>query len=224
MSILLFNSIAFAQQQKKSKTQLVFSAGLNRHYYTHPYPGWFAAVGAEKKIRKNLVAGVHYAHSSYNNFPNNFHLYNYQPGAERELVDRWIGITKQDWIEKDKGFYHLLTGDIFSLGLGYEIQLNKKLSIQPNAGLSCILSNYHTVGLFDAYFINDILVDGHIGYDLRNSVLTGWSFGFDLNYRFDPNLGLFLKVQDNRDISGEGFNYYEAKQFGLGLKFGFQRR
>jgi hypothetical protein len=217
--LIAFNMCA-GQNTLSTSAQIYVSTGFTLHTYSQYHWGWYAKTGFQKRVFKNLNIRLQYMHTSANSFPKRFYLYSFQSSAEQELLERWKGITDSEWVSQKKGFFRKINGDILAFILCYDIQLSKKMLIIPKIGLSHISASDFTTGVFDAQFINGKLTDGKIGYDMRNSGLLGWCFGFTMSYRVGKNWSVFIDLENNKDIDGgNGFNYYEAKQLGAGIAF-----
>lgn len=218
-----FTATGFSQSKNLKGLSFQLSGGMNNHSYTRNYTGWFFRAGIDQQITGGFGLGIAYTHTAFNNFPRPFHVYSFQPGTEQSLLQQWTGISEKEWASAEKGYYKVITGDILSLQASYRFRAGNRVTIIPRCGISYISSAHHTTGVFEAFFVNDRLTTGRIGYDFRNSKLAGWSFGLAMHYRLSDRLDLQLIGEDNRDINGEGFHYYEAKLLGAGLQYRLSR-
>lgn len=222
-ALLLLSQSGRAQEKKPGGSFFHLSAGLNNHSYTRDYTGWFFRAGMEKQVSGGLFLGITFTHTSFTNFPRQFHVYSLQPETEKALLERWKGISMEDWVRARKGFYKLINGDLLSLQVSYRFRLGKRACLVPKLGMGYISSSLHTTGVFDAQFVNGRLSTGRIGYDFRHTGLAGWNFGLSFGYRLGKRLVIQLTGEDNRDINGELFNYYESKLLGAGLQYRLSR-
>ncbi|MDQ6755578.1 MAG: hypothetical protein M3004_01460 [Bacteroidota bacterium] len=221
--IFTINSIALWAQQK-NVFDITTSAGYNNHSYTYNIPGWYFKMGLEKRIGDNFQVSLRYWHSNSSNFPKNMHVYSFQKPQEDELITHFLGLTEEER-STGKGSYMLLVGDVIGLSANYHLNI-KKFYIAPKLGFNFIKSKYIDVGLHEAYFDNQgRTIGGKIGYDIRASTLNGWSFGLDLGYKLNNHIQVFIDLEDIRDRNGQGgYNYYEAKTLGAGIKYSIIRK
>lgn len=225
-AVVLGSLPAFVVAQTSSPGRLRFSlsGGINNHSYTRNYTGWYIRAGLEKKIAGKFSLGLVYTHTGFSSYPPGFYVYNFQPPTEDALLEKWKGITREEWTSAKKGFYKMISGELISLQASYAFSLGKRIAFIPRIGIGYIATATHTTGVFDALFFNDRLNGGRIGYDLRNSRLSGLSFGAGLTYTLNDRWALLLHFEDNRDLNGSGFNYYEAKQAGMGVQYRLSRK
>lgn len=149
------------------------------------------------------------------------YVFSYQSPTEQELLSHFLGLTRDD-LRNGKGFYTSFQGDIISLSVNYQFRI-KKFYIAPKLGFSLIRSRSFQVGLNEAYFNNEgRTIGGKIGYDIRVSSLNGWNFGVDFGYKLNSRVQFFIDLEDIRNKNGGGFNYYEAKTAGVGIKYTFK--
>ena len=158
------------------------------------------------------------------------HVYSFQRGQEAGLIKYFLGYTLEEMLQ-GKGEFDLLQGDIFSLTVNYQFSIKKKYFIAPKLGINLISSKLVAVGLDSMSFNNEgKTIGGKLGYDIRMSKHLGWNFGFEIGYKLNKAFNFYIDLEDIRDIKGigsnyaEGFNFYEAKNLGIGIKYFFYKK
>lgn len=217
--LLFFCLLTKIQAQKSAIFSINASAGYNNHSYTYNNPGWFFKIGVERKVIKHLYLNLRYWRSQSSTFPSNMHVYSFQSGQESEIINHFLGLTQEEWMGR-KGKYNLREGGVLSLSTTYQFNIANKFYVAPKIGVNLIRSKDIAVGLFEAYFNSEgKTMGGKLGYDIRMSKLIGWNYGFDLGYKLNERIHFFIDCEDISDINGGGFNFFEAKNAGVGIKY-----
>lgn len=162
-----------------------------------------------------LKGSVKYGHYLYIN--NNLEL-NY--------VNRYLGISVGDYYG-GATLNELIVHDVFGIKAAYNFKIGNHISITPFLGVAYGWTQYSSLFLDSANFVNDKLVGGSMGFEYEQGKVLGPDMGVDLGYTFkNKHHQLFFESElILLTTPGSGSDLlimaYEAVQFSFGYQYKF---
>lgn len=217
--LFVFNH-SFSQENITDLTLRV-SAGANEQPYFEKIWGHYLKAGVKYPVYKKFSLLLSHEMSESDNYPKDFIIrYNNYLWGEQAFVNKYIGISRTDWINGKTNFISN-SNSLFILQGTYDFYLGKKkqLLFSPKFGYSFVKTKYFLTTIQEAVFINDKLTSGKVLYE--NKILKLWGFHYGLEFAkiFNDRNKVFFEINKTADKTGEEiYEFFEAFTVGVGYE------